>query len=94
VAQEGITVNAILPTTVKDAMIMHDAIVPAVSPDLDNPTADDMVPICAMLNAQGIPWRSSPRPSPGVLYLVSDEAANVTGGGMDVGAGWNARNSS
>jgi NAD(P)-dependent dehydrogenase (short-subunit alcohol dehydrogenase family) len=35
-----------------------------------------------------------PEASPGVLYLVSDEAANVTGGGMDVGAGWNARNSS
>ena len=94
VAQEGITVNAILPTTVKTPMIMHDAMYQLFRPDLDNPTADDMVPILSMLNAQGIPWVEPEAISHGVLYLVSDEAANVTGGGMDVGAGWNARNSS
>lgn len=94
VAREGITVNAILPTTVETPMIMHQAMYDLFRPDLDNATAEDMKPILSMLNAQGIPWVQPEDISEAVLFLVSDEAKHVTGGGMDVGAGWNARNSS
>ncbi len=94
VATEGITVNAILPTTVNTPMIMHDAMYQLFRPDLESPTADDMVPILSQLNAQGIPWVEPADISYGVLFLVSEEAAHITGGGLDVGAGWNARSSS
>lgn len=93
VAQEGITVNAILPTTVKTPMIMHDAMYQLFRPDLEAPTADDMAPILSMLNAQGVPWVEPEAISEGVLFLVSEKAHRVTGGGIDIGAGWNARSS-
>lgn len=94
VAQEGITVNAILPTTVETPMIMHDAMYRLFRPDLESPTAEDMKPILSMLNAQGIPWVQPEAVSEGVLFLVSDRASHLTGGGIDIGAGWNARSSS
>ena len=94
VAQQGITVNAILPTTVQTTMIMNDAMYKLFRPELEHPTADDMVPILSMLNAQGIPWVQPEDISYGVMCLVTEEAKHMTGAGIDVGAGWNARSSS
>jgi SDR family mycofactocin-dependent oxidoreductase len=92
-ATEGITVNAVLPTTVNTAMIRNDAFYRLFRPDLENPTVDDVTPILNQLNPQGIPWVEPEAVSYGVLFLVADEAQFMTGGGLDVGAGWNARQS-
>ncbi len=91
VARQGITVNAVLPTTVNTPMIMHEGMYQLFRPDLENPTADDMAPILSMLNAQGVPWVEPADISYAVLCLVTDEAHRMTGGGIDVAAGWNAR---
>jgi SDR family mycofactocin-dependent oxidoreductase len=93
VAGEGITVNAILPTTVNTVMAKNDAFYRLFRPDLESPTADDVAPILSQLNPQGIPWLEPEAVSYGVLYLVAEEAEFMTGGGLDVGAGWNARQS-
>ena len=94
VATDGITVNAVLPTTVYTPMIRHEAMYRLFRPDLENPGEDDMKPLLIQMNAQGIPWVQPQAISNCILFLVSDDAANMTGGGLDVGAGWNARGSS
>jgi SDR family mycofactocin-dependent oxidoreductase len=92
-APHNIRVNALLPTTVNTPMIMHDAMYRLFRPDLEHPTAEDMVPILSSLNALDIPWIEPEDTANAMLYLVSDEGRYVTGGGLDVAAGWNARQS-
>jgi NAD(P)-dependent dehydrogenase (short-subunit alcohol dehydrogenase family) len=68
-------------------MVMNSATYRLLRPDLENPTADDLVGPAAALNALPIPWVESADISNAVLWLASDEARYVTGVALPVDAG-------
>ena len=83
-----IRVNTVNPTTVNTPMIMSDAFINLVRPDLDNPTATDMGEAFKGLNCLPIPWVEPVDISNAVLWLASDEARYVTGVALPVDAGF------
>jgi len=83
-----IRVNSVHPTTVNTPMIMSDAFMHAVRPDLENPTAQDMGEAFMGLNCLPIPWVEPIDISNAVLWLASDEARYVTGVTLPVDAGF------
>ncbi|MDT5103055.1 MAG: (+)-trans-carveol dehydrogenase [Mycobacterium sp.] len=54
--QHMIRVNSVHPTHVSTQMIMNDGTFQMFRPDLENPGADDMAPICQMFHTLPIPW--------------------------------------
>jgi len=82
-----IRVNSVHPTTVNTPMIMSDAFMHAVRPDLENPTPQDMGEAFIGLNCLPIPWVEPIDISNAVLWLASDEARYVTGATLPVDAG-------
>jgi len=91
VAQYGITVNAVCPTTVNTDMIQNEATYKLFRPDLENPTAEDALAAFAGLNVLPIPWVEAQDISNAILFLVSDDARYITGTAVEVAAGMNAR---
>ena len=92
VAQYGITVNAVCPTTVNTPMIHNDATYKLFRPDLENPTADDALAAFSSLNVLPIPWVEPEDISNAILFLISDDARYITGTAVEVAAGMNASN--
>ncbi|MBX5446623.1 SDR family oxidoreductase, partial [Sphaerobacter sp.] len=91
VAQYGITVNAVCPTTVNTDMIHNEATYKLFRPDLENPTAEDALAAFSGLNVLPIPWVEAQDISNAILFLVSDDARYITGTAVEVAAGMNAR---
>jgi len=87
-APHMIRVNTVNPTTVNTPMIMSDAFIRLVRPDLENPTATDMGEGFKGLNCLPIPWVEPVDISNAVLWLASDEARYVTGVALPVDAGF------
>ncbi|MEU1983094.1 mycofactocin-coupled SDR family oxidoreductase [Nocardia sp. NPDC019395] len=85
--QHSIRVNSVHPTHVSTAMIMNDDTFRMFRPDLENPTADDMAPICQMFHTLPVPWVDPIDISNAVLYLSSDEARYLTGVTLPVDCG-------
>jgi SDR family mycofactocin-dependent oxidoreductase len=83
-----IRVNSVHPTTVNTPMIMSDAFIRTIRPDLENPTAQDMGEATMGLNCLAIPWVEPIDISNAVLWLASDEARYVTGVTLPVDAGF------
>ena len=77
VAEYGIRVNTVPPTTVLTDMILNYATYQLFSPDLDEPTQDQFL---ARLKEQSAvaPWVEAGDVSNAVLWLASDESRNVT----------------
>lgn len=92
VAQYGITVNAVCPTTVNTDMIHNEATYKLFRPDLEHPTREDVTAAFMSLNVQPVPWVEPEDISRAILFLVSDEARYITGTALSVAAGMNARN--
>ena len=92
VAQYGITVNAVCPTTVNTDMIHNEATYKLFRPDLENPTADDALAAFSSLNVLPIPWVEPEDISNAILFLISDDARYITGTAVEVAAGMNASN--
>lgn len=86
-AARSIRVNCICPTQVNTPMIMHDEIYRMFRPDLDAPTADDIVGVSTQMNALPVPWVEPVDVSNAVLFLASDEARYITGASLPVDAG-------
>uniref|UniRef100_A0A831X912 NAD(P)-dependent oxidoreductase n=1 Tax=Thermorudis peleae TaxID=1382356 RepID=A0A831X912_9BACT len=92
VAQYGITVNAVCPTSVNTDMIHNEATYKLFRPDLEHPTREDVMATFMSLNVQPVPWVEPEDISRAILFLVSDEARYITGTALSVAAGMNARN--
>jgi (+)-trans-carveol dehydrogenase len=85
--QHMIRVNSVHPTHVSTAMIMNEGTWKLFRPDLENPNADDMAPICQMFHTLPVPWVDAIDISNAVLFFASDESRYVTGVTLPVDAG-------
>lgn len=92
VAGNGITVNAVCPTTVDTTMIQNDAAYRLFLPGTENPTREDAAPAFQGLNAIPVPWVEPRDVSNAMAFLCSDEARYITGETLAVAAGQNAAN--
>jgi SDR family mycofactocin-dependent oxidoreductase len=92
VAANGITVNAICPTTVNTDMIRNDAAYKLFRPDLEQVSEDEAAAVFQMLNSIPVPWVEPVDISNAMVFLCSDEARYITGETIAVAAGMNASN--
>jgi SDR family mycofactocin-dependent oxidoreductase len=86
-AGRSVRVNSSHPTQVNTLIIMNDEIYRMFRPDLEAPTADDIVEVSTEMNALPVPWVESADVSHAVLFLASDEARYITGATLPVDAG-------
>jgi len=87
-AEHSIRVNSVNPTTVATPMLQNPVNFGLLRPDLDDPTAEDVLPVYRTLNALPIPYVQADDIRNAVLFLVSDEARYVTGVALPVDAGY------
>ena len=85
--QKMIRVNSVHPTHVRTPMLHNEGTFKMFRPDLENPGADDMAPICQMFHTLPIPWVEAEDISNAVLFLASDESRYITGVTLPVDAG-------
>jgi SDR family mycofactocin-dependent oxidoreductase len=95
VARQGITVNAVCPTSVATDMIINEAAYRRALPGEQNPTREQYI---AQMQAkpyspQGVAWVESADVAHAVLFLLSEEARYISGEAMTVAAGGIAMNS-
>jgi (+)-trans-carveol dehydrogenase/(-)-trans-carveol dehydrogenase len=86
-AAQFVRVNAIAPTAVDTAMIMHDNHYRQFRPDLENPTQADMEVVMRDFNVLPVPWVEVRDTRDATAWLLSDEARYVTGVVLPVDAG-------
>jgi SDR family mycofactocin-dependent oxidoreductase len=92
VAANGITVNAVCPTSVDTTMIQNEAAYKLFLPDVAAPSREDAAPAFQSLNAIPVPWVETVDISNAMAFLCSDEARYITGETLAVAAGQNATN--
>jgi SDR family mycofactocin-dependent oxidoreductase len=92
VAADGITVNAVAPTSVNTPMIQNLAFRQLFVPDVDDPPATDVEEAYRALNPIPVPWVEPEDVTHAVMFLASDEARYISGEVLTVSAGWAARN--
>lgn len=86
-APSMIRVNAVNPTQVPTAMIMHEEMYRLFCPDLALPRAEDFAAASQRTNLLPIPWVEARDVSEAVLFLASEEARFITGVCLPVAAG-------
>jgi SDR family mycofactocin-dependent oxidoreductase len=92
VAEHGITVNAVCPTSVDTPMIQNEAFYRIFLPGQESFDIEDVKRAYTAQNPIPIPWVQPGDVSDAVLFLASDEARFITGEALPVALGWNARN--
>jgi SDR family mycofactocin-dependent oxidoreductase len=91
VAEHGVTVNAVCPTSVDSEMIQNETFHRLFLPEADEIRMEDVEAAYTALNPIPVPWLSPNDVSDAVLFLASDEARLITGDALPVALGWNAR---
>jgi (+)-trans-carveol dehydrogenase len=86
-APHHIRVNTIHPTNVSTPMIHNDATLAVFTPDVPNPTEDDMRAAAIEMNLLPVPWVEPADISKAVVWLGSDDARFVTGVALPIDAG-------
>ena len=92
VAQSGVTVNAVCPTTVGTVMVQNEACYRLFLPEAENPTAEEAREAFTALNPMGVPWVEVQDISNAVLFLCSEDARYISGETLAVAAAANAAN--
>jgi (+)-trans-carveol dehydrogenase len=82
-----IRVNSVHPTHVSTQMLHNEGTFKMFRPDLENPGAEDMAPICQMFHTLPIPWVDPIDISNAVLFFSSDEGRYLTGVTLPIDAG-------
>ena len=93
-ADRGVTVNAVAPTSVDTEMIQNEAFWRLFLPEAEEILEQDVRDAYTAMNPIRIPWLQAHDISHSVLFLASDEAKFITGEVLPVALGWNARNAS
>jgi SDR family mycofactocin-dependent oxidoreductase len=86
-AQQGIRVNSVHPTTVETPMVDNPALFQLMVPTVENPTREQVCDVITGLNAMKVPWIQPVDVSHAVLFLASDESRYITGVQLPVDAG-------
>ena len=86
-APGSIRVNAVHPTNCNTNLLHNEDLYKVFRPDLENPTADDVLPAFNVFQAMPIPFVEPRDISNAVLYFASDEARYVTGINLRIDAG-------
>jgi SDR family mycofactocin-dependent oxidoreductase len=94
VAGDGVTVNAVAPTSVDTPMIQNQAFWELFLPDKEEILREDVVAAYQSLNPLPRPWVEPDDVAATVAFLASDQARYITGEVVPVALGWNARNAS
>jgi (+)-trans-carveol dehydrogenase len=82
-----IRVNSVHPTSVNTPMIMNDAALRLIRPDLAQPQREDLGAAFIGTNSLPVPWVEPIDISNAVLWLASDESRYVTGVTLPIDAG-------
>jgi SDR family mycofactocin-dependent oxidoreductase len=85
--QYDIRVNSVLPTNVNTPMFMNQGLFRAWRPDLESPTAEDILPIAQSQHFLPIGWVEPVDISNAILFLASDESRYITGIELPVDGG-------
>jgi SDR family mycofactocin-dependent oxidoreductase len=94
VAGNGVTVNAVAPTSVDTPMIQNRAFWELFLPDKEEILREDVVAAYQSLNPLPSPWVEPDDVAATAAFLASDQARYITGEVVPVALGWNARNAS
>lgn len=90
-AEHNIRSNAILPGNTDTPLLNNSSTWQLFRPDLENPSAEDVVPVMRGFSLLPTPWVEVEDIAHAALWLGSDESRFVTGVAIPVDAGWHVR---
>jgi SDR family mycofactocin-dependent oxidoreductase len=88
VIDKGVTVNVVQPYVVNTPGLQCEATYRLFMPDKEEPTYDDFEATLRTLSRTGVPWIEAERISRAVLFLVEEEASDITGTTVEIPGGW------
>jgi SDR family mycofactocin-dependent oxidoreductase len=88
VIDKGVTVNAVHPYVTNTEGLQCEATYRLFLPDKEQPTYADFEAALRSLSRTGVPWIEPERISRAVLFLVEEEASDITGTTIEIPGGW------